>query len=58
MHKISNKAVRFIRSEDGPTSVEYAVMLGLIIAVCLVSIRTFGSGVSTSFKTSANSIAS
>jgi pilus assembly protein Flp/PilA len=56
MHKIFNKTARFIRSEDGPTSVEYAVMLGLIIAVCLVSIRTFGTAVSTSFSTSANSI--
>jgi len=33
----------FLRSEDGPTSVEYAVMLALILMSCVVTIRALGS---------------
>lgn len=33
---------RFLTSEDGPTSVEYAVMLALIIAVCIATIKSVG----------------
>ncbi|VAX38511.1 Flp pilus assembly protein, pilin Flp [hydrothermal vent metagenome] len=32
----------FLKSEDGPTAVEYAVMLALIIIVCIAAIKTFG----------------
>jgi len=32
--------VRFVQEEDGPTAVEYAVMLALIIVVCLTAITT------------------
>ncbi len=49
---------RLIKSEDGPTAVEYAVMLALILLVCLVAIRTFGTTTSESIRNSANSIAS
>src|SRR5262245_13381409 len=31
---------RFLRAEDGPTAVEYAVMLALIIVVCIAAIST------------------
>ena len=34
---------RFLRDEDGPTAVEYAVMLALIIVVCIAAITTLGS---------------
>ena len=34
---------RFLRAEDGPTAVEYAVMLALIIVVCITAITTLGS---------------
>ena len=37
-----SKIKRFLESEDGPTAVEYAVMLSLIIAVCLVAIQAVG----------------
>ena len=37
------RAVHFLKSEDGPTAVEYAVMLALIIVVCVVAITTIGS---------------
>jgi pilus assembly protein Flp/PilA len=34
---------RFLANEDGPTAVEYAVMLALIVVVCLTAITTLGS---------------
>ena len=36
MLKCANSVKKFLVSEDGPTAVEYAVMLALIIVVCLV----------------------
>ena len=50
------KLQRFLASEEGPTAVEYAVMLALIILVCLVSIQTLGTNTSTSFTNMANSL--
>ena len=49
---------RLLESDDGPTAVEYAVMLALILLVCLVAIRSFGTTTSESIRNSANSIAS
>jgi len=34
---------RFLRKEDGPTAVEYAVMLALIVVVCITAITTLGT---------------
>ena len=42
--------VRFVREEDGPTAVEYAVMLALIIVVCLLAITTLGSNANSVFS--------
>ena len=47
---------RFLKSEDGPTAVEYAVMLALIIVVCLVAITSVGTKASTTFSNVAASI--
>ena len=33
---------RFLRSEDGPTAVEYAVMLALILMMCVAAISSVG----------------
>ncbi len=52
------KLQRFLASEEGPTAVEYAVMLALIIIVCLVSIQTLGTNTKTSFTNMANSLGS
>lgn len=41
--------VRFVNHEDGPTAVEYAVMLGLVIAVVFIAIATLGQSVSGDF---------
>ena len=40
--RFARKAVAFLKKEDGPTAVEYAVMLALIIAVMVAAITTFG----------------
>ena len=50
MKKFAANLKRFLRSEDGPTAVEYAVMLSLIIVVCLTSVRSIGTKASTSFS--------
>jgi pilus assembly protein Flp/PilA len=47
---------RFLRAEDGPTAVEYAVMLALIVVVCLVAISAIGTNASTTFGNVASSI--
>jgi pilus assembly protein Flp/PilA len=40
----------FIKREDGPTAVEYAVMLALIIVVCIAAIATLGSNSNKTFS--------
>ena len=54
--KIRNGLVNFAKSEDGPTAVEYAVMLALIIIVCLVTIQVLGSNANKAFDTVGQSI--
>jgi len=41
---------KFLVSEDGPTAVEYAVMLALIIVVCLTAITSVGTTTNTTFE--------
>ncbi len=50
MKSLAKKVQRFLVSEDGPTAVEYAVMLALIIIVCLTAIQQIGSNASTTFS--------
>jgi pilus assembly protein Flp/PilA len=47
----------FLTEEDGPTAVEYAVMLALIIAVCLIAITSLGTNVNATFTNVNNAIA-
>jgi pilus assembly protein Flp/PilA len=58
MKNLTKKLQRFLVSEDGPTAVEYAVMLALIIVVCLTAINSIGSKANTTFSNVAGSIAS
>jgi pilus assembly protein Flp/PilA len=50
MSKLVNAARRFLRDEDGPTAVEYAVMLALIIVVCITAIQTLGTNSNNTFS--------
>ncbi len=58
MRRFLTQVVDFLKREDGPTAVEYAVMLSLIIVVCLAAISILGSNASAKFNTVANSIGS
>ena len=46
---IVRTTVHFLKGEDGPTAVEYAVMLALIIVVCVVVIATIGTHANNHF---------
>jgi pilus assembly protein Flp/PilA len=48
--------VRFLKGEDGPTAVEYAVMLALIIVVCLTAITAVGQNTNGTFNSVATTI--
>ena len=50
MYKLAQFAVNFLKAEDGPTAVEYAVMLALIIVVCIGAITTLGGGANKTFS--------
>ena len=41
--------VEFLKREDGPTAVEYAVMLALIIVVCIAAITAIGTNANSTF---------
>ncbi len=50
MKSLAKKLHRFLISEDGPTAVEYAVMLALIIIVCLTAITSIGQQAAATFQ--------
>ena len=50
MRKFGKAIVNFLKNEDGPTAVEYAVMLALIIVVCITAITTLGSNANNTFS--------
>ena len=50
MRSLTKKFVEFVKKEDGPTAVEYAVMLALIIVVCIAAITTLGSNANNTFS--------
>ena len=49
MRKLGQALVKFLKNEDGPTAVEYAVMLALIIVVCITAITTLGTNANKVF---------
>ena len=51
MSKFWNRTMDFLKSEDGPTATEYAVMLALIIVACIGAITALGGTVSGIFTT-------
>ena len=50
MRTFGQWAIDFLRREDGPTAVEYAVMLALIIVVCITAITALGTNASNTFS--------
>ncbi len=47
--KFAARALEFLKKEDGPTAVEYAVMLALIVVVCIAAVTTLGTNASSTF---------
>ena len=58
LSKLKTKLVNFLKREDGPTAVEYAVMLALIIVVCIAAISALGSNASNTFSYVGNTVGS
>jgi pilus assembly protein Flp/PilA len=56
MSRIKQWMGEFIRREDGPTAVEYAVMLALIIVVCITAITTLGKNANNTFLSVGNAV--
>jgi len=57
MRKFAERVVNFLKREDGPTAVEYAVMLALIIVVCITAITALGTNANATFTSVSNTIA-
>jgi pilus assembly protein Flp/PilA len=53
LRSLAQRAVGFLKQEDGPTAVEYAVMLALIIVVCITAITTLGKNSNEVFANAA-----
>ncbi len=58
MQGLISKVKRFVVSEDGPTAVEYAVMLALILVACISIVTTLGKSISSTFSSVNNSLSS
>ena len=57
LKKFAAPLFRFIRDESGPTAVEYAVMLALIIVVCITAITALGTNANKTFASVSSTIA-
>jgi pilus assembly protein Flp/PilA len=49
MEKWLRKISQFLKADEGPTAVEYAVMLALIVVVCLIAITAMGTAANKVF---------
>jgi pilus assembly protein Flp/PilA len=56
MKSLTKSVKQFLVSEDGPTAVEYAVMLALIVIVCLTAIQAIGTNANTTFTSVAGQL--
>ena len=56
MNAIARQVIGFLKKEDGPTAVEYAVMLALIIVVGVTAIGTLGSQANMTFSTTSSKL--
>ena len=56
MKKVISKVTNFLVSEDGPTAVEYAVMLALILVAVIVTVRAIGTNANAQFTTVKNAL--
>ena len=54
MIPVFQRVLRFLGSEDGPTAVEYAVMLAMIIIVCAGAVQVLGVNTAAKYQDMAN----
>jgi pilus assembly protein Flp/PilA len=50
VRSLSRQALAFLKNEDGPTAVEYAIMMALIIVVCILSITILGTNSNNTYS--------
>ncbi len=50
MLKFGKAVVDFLKAEDGPTAVEYAVMLAAVVVVCIAAILLLGTDANDTFS--------
>jgi pilus assembly protein Flp/PilA len=48
--RLTMPLLRFLKREQGPTAVEYALVLALIVVACVVAIGALGTSVTKPFK--------
>jgi pilus assembly protein Flp/PilA len=58
MRQYAKNLVKFLKAEDGPTAVEYAVMLALIIVAVITAVTTVGTKSSGTFTTTGTALPS
>src|SRR4029077_15967310 len=58
LSRFSEALVHFLKREDGPTAVEYAVMLALIIVVCIAAITSLGTNANATFTSVSTTLGS
>ncbi len=58
MRQFAKGLVKFVKAEDGPTAVEYAVMLALIIVVCIGAVTQLGGNAKGTFESVAGTLPS
>jgi pilus assembly protein Flp/PilA len=58
LSQVKRMVWEFYQCEEGPTAVEYAVMLALIITVCIGSVQILGANTNSTFKTVATKLGS
>jgi pilus assembly protein Flp/PilA len=56
MNSVIARVQRFLVSEDGPTAVEYAVMLALIVVACVTIVKNLGTSISSTFSSVSSSL--
>ena len=56
MCKFITAAKKFVNDESGATMVEYALMVALVAAVCVVAVTSLGTAISSKFNSIAGSI--
>jgi pilus assembly protein Flp/PilA len=56
LSSLKSKVLNFLRNDDGPTAVEYAVMLALIVVVCIAAISLLGTNANNTFNKAATTM--